>query len=176
MQLVKAEEVTERLNKFEEFASFSNLVCWKKEEVNYNIYIFSIQLENEIQLLNINDDLRDFLAIYFQSQTLEKDVERWNIYQLYLVKEPISLDLRLQIEQDKFATRKLVVDNVGKDLNDNEIANIIYANIFDFSINEKKTIKDSLLDNLGEYNHTILSAVEQAKGDIDKLLIQLGDE
>lgn len=176
MQLVKAEEVTGRLNKFEEFASFSNLVCWKKEEDNYNIYIFSIQLENEMELLNIKDDLRDFLAIYFQSQTLEKDVERWNIYQFYLVQEPISLDLRLQIEQDKFATRKLVVDNVGKELDDSEIATRICTDIFDFSITEKKSNKDSLLDNLGEYNHAILSAVEQAKGDIDKLLIQLEDE
>lgn len=176
MQLVKVDEIVKNLNKFEEFTAFPNLDCWKKVEENYNIYIFSIQLKNEEELLKIKDDLRDYLAIFFQSQTLEKDVERWNIYQVFFMQEPISLDVKLEIEQDKFATRKLIFDDVQMVLSDQEVEEKIYAEIFDFSINKKIPITDSLLDNLDIEEQGILSIIEKANGDIDKLLIQLGDE
>jgi len=176
MQLNKANPILEKLKACDAEHFPEKLQCWIKQEEYYNIYIFSIQLENEEELLKIKDDLRDYLAIFFQSQILEKVVERWNIYQVYFIEKSISLEVKLEIEQDKFATRKLVLDNRNEKLSDEDIESIIYSEIFAFSVQEKKIVKGSLLDELNEEDHKILSAIEQNNGNINNLLIQLRDE
>lgn len=176
MQLNKVDEIIDLLKEKDNSLVFENLICWEKKEENYSIYIFSIQLQGEKALIDIKNDLRDYLAIYFQSQTLEKDIERWNIYQVFFVEESISKDIKQQIEQDKFATRKLVFDNLDRVLGDEEIERRINAEIFEFELTKNQTTPDSLMDSLSDENVTLFSEIERSNGDINFLLKPLEDE
>lgn len=176
MRLNKNNTVIEKLKLLDSIALHNELVCWVKKEENYDIHIFSIQLKDEKELLNIKDDLRDYLAIYFQSQTLEKDIERWNIYQVFFIEESINKNIKQQVEQDKFATRKLVLDNLGCVLTDEEIAKKINKEIFEFKLNKKELVSSSLIDSLEEENLALFLEIEKANGDINVLLKPLENE
>jgi hypothetical protein len=176
MHLVKADEIINNLKQFDNLFSTKKMQCWIKAQANYNIYIFSIQLKDEKELLEIKDDLRDSLAIYFQSQTLEKDIERWNIYQVFFIEESINKNIKQQIEQDKFATRKLVFDNIDNIMTDEEIIKKINSEIFEFKLNKKKLVSSSLIDSLKEENLALFLEIEKANGDINVLLKPLENE
>jgi hypothetical protein len=176
MQLLKSNEIISELLQIEDFSSYENLQCWIKPQVNYNIHIFSIQLTDEKELLKIKDDLRDSLAIYFQSQTLEKGIERWNIYQVFFIEESVSKDIKQQVEQDKFATRKLVFDNLGCILNDEEIDKKINSEIFEFKLTKNESASDSLIDSLKQDDAKLFSEIEKANGNINILIKSLENE
>lgn len=176
MQLSKSNDIIKKLLQIEDLSPFQKLQCWVKPQDQYNIHIFSIQLKNEAELLEVKDDLRDYLGIYFQSQTLEKDIERWNIYQVFFVEESISKDLKQQIEQDKFATRKLVFDNLGCVLNDEEIGQKINSEIFKFELTLNKTTSNSLIDSLGKEDANLFTEIINVNGDINLLLNPIDNE
>jgi len=176
MQLSKSNDIISKLLQIEDLSSFQKLQCWVKSQDQYNIHIFSIQFKNEAELLEVKDDLIDFIAIYFQSQTLEKNIERWNIYQVFFVEESISKDIKQQIEQDKFATRKLVFDNLGCILSDEEIDQRINTEIFEVELTENQTTPDSLMDSLSDEDIALFSEIERSNGDINVLLKPLENE
>ncbi|MGF1765420.1 ABC-three component system middle component 1, partial [Aliivibrio kagoshimensis] len=107
MQLTNADYIIDSIKGMDQEFCFDNLSCWKKQESNYNIYIFAIQCKTEKELSEVYSHLRDYIALYFQGQLLTKDVERWNIYQVFLVEHKVSKSLELMIEQDKYSTRKI---------------------------------------------------------------------
>jgi len=176
MQFNKTQKIIDLLKAKDPSIEFEKLQCWIKPEADYNIYIFTVQLKGENELKNLKDDLRDYLAIYFQSQTLEKDVERWNIYQVFFVEESVGKDIKLQIEQDKFATRKLVFDNVGKDLADEEIERKLNTTIFHFELSSSIKTNEKLEDALGKEDLELYYNIEKADGKIDELLNELENE
>jgi len=177
MQLIKSEDIITDLMQFEDLSSFKKLQCWIKQEEHYNIHIFTIQLNSEDELLRVKDGLRDCLAIYFQSQTLEKAVERWNIYQVFFVEGIVSKDVKLNIEQDKFATRKLLLrDNIGKALLDEDIVKELDSRIFQFELKQNEQTRESLNDVLVHDDIELLSTIEKVDGNIDELLKQLENE
>ncbi|MCT4614455.1 MAG: hypothetical protein N4A49_06230 [Marinifilaceae bacterium] len=142
MQLNKANNIIEQLQTLDTVNFPEGLQCWVREEKTYNIYIFSVLVEDESHLQTIQENVRDYIAIYFQGQILEKEVERWNIYQVFFCKEPISSSaIKLTIEQDKFATRKIVLDNnIAQNISAEAMKNLIYDEIFKFEF--KPTIKN----------------------------------
>ena len=74
------------------------------------------------------------IATEFQS-TLEKAIERWNIYLVFECKESVDWKIRLKVEQDKFAVRKVVWDNLKEEeMKDKEY---IRKRLLCFEINEK---------------------------------------
>jgi tRNA G10 N-methylase Trm11 len=176
MRLNKNKDVIDKLNLLDAIALHSELVCWVKKEENYDIHIFSIQLKDEKELLNIKDDLRDYLAIYFQSQTLVKDIERWNIYQVFFIEESVSKDVKQQVEQDKFATRKLVFDNIDNIMTDEEIIKKINSEIFEFKLTKHKSPIHPLIDLLKNEDARLFSDIEKSNGDINILLKLLENE
>lgn len=176
MQLIKADYIINNLKKFDAFFSSEKLQCFIKEEENYKIYIFTMQIKEVEELLKIKDDFRDYLAIYFQSQTLEKDIERWNIYQVFFIEESIRKDIKQQVEQDKFATRKLVFDNLGCILNDELIDEKINSEIFEFKLTKNESASISLIDSLKQDDAILFSEIEKANGNINILLKSLENE
>lgn len=176
MQLNKADDIITKLKDNDIDNCSDNLQCWIRLEENYNIHIFTIQLKNEVELLEVKDDLRDYLAIYFQSQTLEKDIERWNLYLVFFVEESISKDIKQQIEQDKFSMRKLIFDNQTCVLNDEEINQRINTEIFEVELTENLTTSDSLMDSLSDEDIVLFTEIERSNGDINVLLKPLENE
>ncbi|MFB1095868.1 ABC-three component system middle component 1 [Vibrio diabolicus] len=181
MPLVNADYVLENIREMDESFNFNNLSCWKKEESSYDIYIFNIQCKSESELSAIYSDLRDYIAIYFQGQILSKDVERWNIYQFYIVEGEVSRTFEFSVEQDKFSTRKIVKSNVGKYLNDEEIKDLIYKEIFDLNVNDSNIPDVSLEASLDVDSITTLNLIEKyfdenSKQDLDSIIEELSNE
>lgn len=81
--------------------------------MGYNIYIFQVIVENQIEIEKYYETITASIAIEFQSN-LEKAIERWNIYLVFECKESVDWKVKLKVEQDKFAVRKVVWDNLKK--------------------------------------------------------------
>lgn len=164
MQLNKACQIIDSLKEKDNTISFENLICWEQKEEKYSLYIFSIQLNNQDELLEIHEELRDYVAIYFQSQMLEKDVERWNIYQFFFVKDKIEDATKQKIEQDKFATRKIIYDGLNIQISDEEIKEYINQELFDFTISKRKVESITIDNYLENDNSEVLTLLKQLKG------------
>lgn len=181
MQLNKVDHIIQSLKEKDETLSFENLTCWEYKEDNYSLYMFSIQLGNHDDLLKIHEELRDYIAIYFQSQILEKDIERWNIYQFFFIKEKVDDNTKQKIEQDKFSTRKIIHDNIQKELLDEEIKKLIKQELFDFKIEKREIKKDTIDSYLKKDHSTVLSLIDEislSKLDesLEQILKSLGNE
>lgn len=181
MQLNKANNIIQSLISKDTTISFDGLSCWEFKETNYSLYIFTIQLKGQIEVLKIHKELRDYIAIYFQSQLLEKDIERWNIYQFFLIEEKVDDVTKQKIEQDKFSTRKIIHDGLQKILSDNDIKKLINQELFDFKI-EKRFVNSDSIDSYLEVGHPLILKLIDDMGDnkindsIEQILISLGDE
>lgn len=181
MQLNKNNNIIESLKEMDETISFEKLCCWEYKEDNYSLYIFSIQLKSQDELLKINEELRDYIAIYFQSQFLQKEVERWNIYQFFFIDETIDNTTKQMIEQDKFSTRKIILDNKQKMLSDDEIKSLINKELFDFKIEKREIKKETIEKKLKNKHSSVLSLIDEiGKSTMDEylelILTSLNDE
>lgn len=72
------------------------------------LYAFFISLQDESQLTCLWRDIRNFIAVNFQTR-LEDDFSKWNLYLFFLVKGPVKIELKYQVENDTFSSRKVVV-------------------------------------------------------------------
>ncbi|WP_440885493.1 ABC-three component system middle component 1 [Vibrio campbellii] len=161
MQLTNADYIIDSIKDMDKEFCFDNLSCWKKQELNYNIYIFVIQCKNEQELSKVYSNLRDYIAFYFQGQILTKDVERWNIYQVHLVESQVSKSLELMIEQDKYSTRKIVKSNLGQWHNSNEINTRLYKELFEFDVKKSNVPEIPLESRLDDEDLDTLRLVVQ---------------
>jgi hypothetical protein len=181
MSLNKANHFIKSLEEKDETLSFENLTCWEYKEDNYSLYMFSIQLKNQDELLKIHEELRDYIAIYFQSQILEKDIERWNIYQFFFIQEKVDDSTKQKIEQDKFSTRKIILDNLKKSLLDEQIKSLINLELFDFKIETRKIDTDTVDEKLNKEHSTILELIDKIENSnlddsLELILNSLGNE
>ena len=132
MQLSKAEKIIGALSAKNEFFADSTISCWIRKEAMMDIYIFTKTVTSSDELVSDYSKMRDNIAISFQSQMLDKDVERWNIYIFFFVEGKVEDDHKLIIEQDKFSSRKIVVDDTANP-SDDEVMKIIDLELFDFT-------------------------------------------
>lgn len=157
-----------------EIEGVARLDCWKKQQGDFFIHIFTALHNTSDDIEIACDELRDYIAVFFQSQELELDIERWNIYQLHLVRGYISPDLKQKVEQDKFSTRKLVVEQVPDTLNDEGIIQLIDIEMFEFSIDKRNIPKVDILEFLAQENKQLsvfLShSVERSKDELIEAL------
>jgi hypothetical protein len=181
MPLNRADYIIQSLNDIDKSMNFDGLTCWEFKEIDYSLYIFVVQLKDQFEVLEIHEELRDYIAIYFQSQLLEKDIERWNIYQFFLIEEKIDDVTKQKIEQDKFSTRKIIHDGLQKTLSDDDIKKLINQELFDFKI-EKRYVNSDSIDLYLEVGHPLILKLIDDMGDnkindsIEQILISLGDE
>src|SRR5690554_1186894 len=91
------------------------VTCWQRKQEKYNIHMFSAVYETADQLIKNYESVRDYVAMFFQSDTLELDIERWNIYEFLIVKQQVGEEIKQQVEQDKFSTRKFLFDGITND-------------------------------------------------------------
>jgi hypothetical protein len=181
MQLNKVDHIIESLKEKDKNIIYEQFTCWEFKEKDYSLYIFSIQLKNQVKLLEIHEDLRDYIAIYFQSQLLEKDVERWNIYQFFFIEENVDHTTKQKIEQDKFSTRKIIHDGLQKKLSDDEIKILINQELFDFKIEKRPISKVSIESFLSQDHSLVLSLIDEIGNNkmndsLEHILKSLGNE
>lgn len=176
MPLNKANHIITSLREKDKSITFEGLKCWTKEENQYNIYIFSIQLEDKTELLKIYEEFRDYIAIYFQSQVLEKNVERWNIYQFFFIKDKIDEVTKQLVEQDKFSTRKIIHDGFNKEISDDEIISLINDELFNFTISKRSLASDSIDTFLIDREHDKVISILGKELTMEELIKTLDHE
>lgn len=110
----------------------------------YNLHFFCCVYDNDIDLLKHYEEINDVIAFKFQSE-LKKDIEKWNVYMFYFVKDNISTQVKRVIEQNKYATRKFVFDNFAGENIIEEQKDIIKRKVLKLDIHSKTR------DSTGEY-------------------------
>ncbi len=89
-------------------------------------------LVEKIEQLEANwENIRDFIAMYFQSN-LESEFSRWNLYLLFVCATEIPIKLKYQIENDTISSRKIVIENYkndGRAPDDNQLGHLISKHI-----------------------------------------------
>ena len=150
--------------------------CWAKKEPGYNIYIFQVIIENQIELEKYYETITAAIATEFQAD-LEKAIERWNIYLVFECKESIDWKIRLKVEQDKFAVRKVVWDNLKEEeMKDKEY---IRKRLLCFEINEKSEKhenKDELIKRIEEKDLELYKILQKKDLTLDKkVALYVGD-
>ncbi|WP_339178554.1 ABC-three component system middle component 1 [Paenibacillus sp. FSL H8-0317] len=116
--------------------SLEHLLCWEKKDPNFSFYIFSIQFHSNVQLEEMWKKINNIIATYFQSN-LNKNVEKWNIYLFFFVVDKVSRDVKYKIEQDKYCSRKIIIDSNEEWLDENKIMNYIQMQLFTLKIEKK---------------------------------------
>ncbi|MGS2776975.1 ABC-three component system middle component 1 [Robertmurraya sp. GLU-23] len=113
---------------------FDLVECRVKTEDKYNLYIFTIILDDQKKLVDVWKEICGDIAIYFQTD-LERNIEIWNIYVLFLVEGSVDSQTRYLIEQNKYSSRKLVIEDVKSPVDKRKIDSIINEKLFNLNIN-----------------------------------------
>jgi hypothetical protein len=110
-------------------------------------HIFSIQIESETQLEKIWEPITNRIAIDFQAE-FDDEYESWNVYVIFVADFEVSRDLKYKIENDKYSSRKIVMDEIQPSTDEDEIDERILNRIFRFNIvtDEDETRDDTLPD------------------------------
>lgn len=132
----KTKEIIKLLKEGERLQLYPNLQCWIKEitaKNSFKIHVFSNYLSNEIELENVWKKLKSDIAAYFQT-ALELEVEIWNIYIFFFVSGKVCKELKYEVEQDKYSSRKIIIDEIEiapDDLEkfEKEIENTLFSKI-----------------------------------------------
>ncbi|NOU94895.1 hypothetical protein GC093_16940 [Paenibacillus sp. LMG 31456] len=129
---------------------YENVDCWIKQEELFKLYIFSVVITDVDTLKKRWLSIINDIAVNFQS-TLEKTVEIWNIYVVFIIHNKVEKELKYLIEQNKFSSRKIVLDNIqnrNKNLKKDHIQSIISSKLFNLSFNAKPHLDDENLETI----------------------------
>tara|TARA_R110002051_G_scaffold181774_1_gene251346 strand:+ start:114562 stop:115098 length:537 start_codon:yes stop_codon:yes gene_type:complete len=108
-----------------------------KNEDSFQLNIFFIEAGINI----INNQWKRYskmVALNFQNSEYmsNSEFDRWNFYIIYILKDSISKELKTQIENDKFSSRKIVEDSYGKEFNPDEANRLIVKHITNTDLKE----------------------------------------
>lgn len=107
--------------------------CSIDDKSNSKLTCFSFFVTSE-DVLRVNwQELTNEIAMNYISH-LDNSFSKWNCYIVFFCSLKLSIDLKYKIENNKFAARKLVVDNLGRGLNDTQLNNVINNRILDSNI------------------------------------------
>lgn len=151
------------------------ITCWVERERNYNIYIFQVIVNNQEEIENYYATITESIAVEFQTK-LKKPIEKWNVYLIFECEETVDWKIRAKVEQDKYAVRKMVWD----DLSEKELENKDYLRkrLLSLSINnvEKPKEKISLFEKIAEKDLELYTILQKSNLDIDKkVALYIGD-
>ncbi|PEF43869.1 hypothetical protein CON22_24970 [Bacillus cereus] len=120
---------------FSEILTSNNVMCiqCKPKDTDFNYYIFTCDIESEEELLLKYEVVNDTIALDWQS-TLSKNIEKWNIYLFYFLKNEVSDKTRYMVEQNKYSTRKIVYFTNNKSLNFEEKTKVIINKLFTINL------------------------------------------
>lgn len=166
----------ELLNNGDNIEWIDKITCWVRKELGYKIYIFQVIVENQIEIEEYYETITASIATEFQSN-LEKAIEIWNIYLVFECKESIDWKIKLKVEQDKYAVRKVVWDNLKEaEIKDKEY---IRKRLFCIEINKKIESyqnRGELIEKIKENDFELYKILQKKDLTIDqKVAIYVGD-
>lgn len=106
-------------------------------EGRFKINVFFLEADNP----TLNDSWKRFsnmVAANYQTAEHMSDSEfdRWNFYIIFISKDSISKELKNKVENDKFSSRKIIVDTYAKEFNHEEANLLIVKHITNADLKE----------------------------------------
>lgn len=138
MTLEKFEEVLNIFNfQQKEYLKQFKIKCFRYiEERGNSFFIFTSEFNTQEDIRNYYSEINEIIALEFQSR-LDKNIERWNLYIFYFIRENIPQVMKQLVEQDKYATRKIVIEDLTSNLDDSTIMQFINNKLFNLKIKTK---------------------------------------
>lgn len=182
------------MESFKKINSEPNIIKEIKESFNIqNIVIGTFKFGDDIPILFVqfksDNDLetswREFNSFITAEYLLgfQNEFSKWNTYLFYIVKKAISKPLKYKIENNKFSTRKIVVECETTEINDETIQQIISEYIVNDNIefkvekNEVESfVKNSFINSEIEQLSNKKLKEENLIEVLSKLEIKLKDE
>lgn len=65
---------------------------------------------------------------------LKNDFSKWNSYVFYITDSSVQRPLKYEIENNKFSTRKIVIESISQDIDENLLKNILSEHIINDNI------------------------------------------
>lgn len=161
----KDSEIIDKIKKESYNNSFDLVEYRYKLERSYKVHIFSMVIKDQKELLEVWEDICSDIALSFQAE-LKADIEIWNIYILFLVQENVNSQVRYLIEQDKYSSRKLVVEGVKDSIDEEYINELIKEKLFHVSIVEDSNSNDNnkkMSQKLKEEYNNLYSVIKDSQ-------------
>ncbi|MED3541310.1 ABC-three component system middle component 1 [Bacillus toyonensis] len=162
---LKKKEIVEEIKKESFNNSFDLVDCWIKDQENYQVYIFTAVFEDQEELKEKWQPISSDIALHFQG-SLQSNIEIWNIYILFIVRGKVSNELRYFVEQNKYSSRKLVVDKRRESISEIDIQEIVNEKLFDLKLNSSECgtkNQESIEDLLRKNNQKIFEVISENK-------------
>ena len=96
--------------------------------------------------------------------SIQDDFSRWNFYIFYISPEKIGIDLKYEIENNKFGSRKTLIDLFDDEININCITEIIKEHVTNQNIIEVKDIEEQSILIKDAIISTALGGIEISIG------------
>ncbi|WP_338543011.1 ABC-three component system middle component 1 [Paenibacillus tundrae] len=168
--LNKRDDILKRISIDDSPINYLQVDVWSKSEKNYDCYVFVYHCNNVEDLEASWQYFSNDIAVRFQSK-LQKPIEIWNIYLVFIVRDVVLKEVKYKIEQDKYSCRKVVIDNVNSNITQENIINKIMRKLFQLSINTRsedeenidsvKSNEKSLMEKLDPINSRLSALINK---------------
>ncbi|CAK1777235.1 conserved hypothetical protein [Vibrio crassostreae] len=112
-----------------------------------DFYVVFCRFSKEAELKSLWDKLNSVISAEL-SCDFKNDFERWNLYFFYLCERKVKDSIKYQIENDKYFSRKILIDDSKLKLTSESIEHLISKNI----INDDLILRDSKKDDKLSYS------------------------
>jgi phosphate uptake regulator len=89
-----------------------------------NIFLCILSVSSEVKLIELWDILNSVVSSEL-SKDFKNDFQMWNFYLFYLCKEEVGVELKYKIINNKFSSRKVVIDKFDKKIDKQVVEGII---------------------------------------------------
>jgi hypothetical protein len=128
---------SEKLKELKKVLRNRTITHWIRD-MGVKCHIFTIKINTKMKLENIWQNIVDEIATYFLT-VFEDEYETWNLYIVFLADFKIPRDVKYKIENDKYSSRKIVMDNLLPPIDEEKIKDKISKRIFQLDLDRKET-------------------------------------
>lgn len=98
-----------------------------------NVPVIFIQFNDLNDLEKYWKEFNSFITAEYLIK-LKNDFSKWNSYVFYLTESTVKKPLKYEIENNKFSTRKIVIESIDQAVDDNTIKSILSEHIINDNI------------------------------------------
>lgn len=141
-----------------------------------DFYVVFCRFNKEAELKSLWDKLNSVISAEL-SCDFKNDFERWNLYFFYLCEKKVKDSIKYQIENDKYFSRKIVIDESRLKLTSESIEYLISKNIINDDLilrDPKKDDKTPYVSSSIVYNLIDLEKIND-KNDSEKLFDEVSE-
>ncbi|MFD1166985.1 ABC-three component system middle component 1 [Sphingobacterium daejeonense] len=133
MELFKGIDSKEEIyNKIRESFNIKNVIIGNLM-FGDNIPVIFIQFNDLNNLEKYWKEFNSFITAEYLMK-IKNDFSKWNSYVFYLTENTVKKPLKYEVENNKFSTRKIVIESISQVVDDNMIKSILSEHIINDNI------------------------------------------